>query len=82
MTLDANEERQGEYFFLKDLSDSCDRLDVDMIDSVLYARLSASNPATNPLSYLVGCHVRLLVEESRLKSQAIKMPVWMLIVKL
>ena len=46
VTLDANEERQGECFFLKDLSDSCDRLDVDMVDSVLYARLSASNPAT------------------------------------
>ena len=72
VTLDANEEGQGEYFFLKDLSDSCDRLDVDMIDSVLYARLSASNPAINPLSYLVGCHVRLLAEESRLKKPSDK----------
>ena len=73
VTLDANEERQGECFFLKDLSDSCDRLDVDMVDSVLYARLSAKQSCHQPI-ILLGrlSRVRLLVEESRLKKPSDK----------
>ena len=32
--------KRGKANVFLDLSDSCDRLDVDMVDSVLYARLS------------------------------------------
>ena len=61
-----NESDNNGFYYLKDLADSTTEFSLDMIDSILYSRLSEENVTMNPLPYLVHCYSRILVEEKKL----------------